>query len=434
MPYPVVPPPLTMTAHVSRPLAPVWTVREATSVDAQESGREHVRALVIGAGPAGLMAADVLAAAGLSVVVADQMPSPARKFLMAGKSGLNLTNVNGPFEAAYGEVSPAFARALAAFGPDEVIQWATGLGQETFVGSTGRVFPVAMKASPLLRAWLGRLDGLGVTLRTRWRWDGWRDGRAVFDTPVGRREIDADVTVLAMGGASWRRLGTDGEWAAQMPGSVAPFQPANVGLRVDWSAHMARWHGEPLKGVAFCAGDLTSRGEAVITTRGLEGGGIYSVSSAVRDGAALTVDLLPDVPHAVVAERLAQQDPKPSLATRLRKALRLDGARAALLNEFGRPFGADIARTVKALPVRHAGVLPMDEAISTAGGLRLDALDGFRLAGSARVYAAGEMLDWEAPTGGWLITGCLATGRAAARQALAEARVYTRTPRDATSG
>ena len=381
---------------------------------------ETVRALVVGAGPAGLMAAEVLSEAGVSVVVADQMPTPARKFLMAGKSGLNLTKVGDGFEGAYGEVSSAFARAVAAFGPQEVMRWAEGLGQEVFVGSTGRVFPVAMKASPLLRAWLGRLDGRGVALRTRWRWAGWRDGRAVFDTPEGPREIDAEITVLAMGGASWRRLGSDGEWSQQLPDAVAPFLPANVGLRVDWSAHMARWHGEPLKGVAFHAGDVTSRGEAVVTTRGLEGGGVYSVSAAVRDGAALTVDLLPDLAPAVVAERLAQQSAKASLATRLRKALRLDGVRAALLHEFGRPLGADLARTIKALPVRHAGVLPMDEAISTAGGLRFDALDGFRLAGHAGVYAAGEMLDWEAPTGGWLITGCLATGRAAALQALAE--------------
>ena len=397
-----------------------------------DPGRTNGRALVIGAGPAGLMAAEVLAGAGVSVVVADQMPSPARKFLMAGKSGLNLTKEDDHFDAGYGEVSPAFARALSEFGPGEVVRWATGLGQEVFVGSTGRVFPVAMKASPLLRAWLGRLDGLGVHLRTRWRWEGWRDGRAVFDTPVGPQEIDADITILAMGGASWRRLGTDGEWAAQMPGSVAPFRAANVGLRVDWSEQMARWQGQPLKGVTFYAGDLTSRGEAVITARGLEGGGIYSVSGAVRDGAALVVDLLPDMSHAVVTERLAQQGPKPSLATRLRKALGLEGARAALLNEFGRPFGADMAGTIKGLPVRHAGVLPLDEAISTAGGLRFDALDGFRLAGYASVYAAGEMLDWEAPTGGWLITGCLATGRAAALQALAEAGASARRSRDAT--
>ncbi|HEX8299927.1 MAG TPA: TIGR03862 family flavoprotein, partial [Rubricoccaceae bacterium] len=329
-----------------------------------------IQALVIGAGPAGLMAAEVLAGAGVSVVVADRMPSPARKFLMAGKSGLNLTKVDPHFDAAYGEVSPAFARALAAFGPEEVIRWTRGLGQEVFVGSTGRVFPVAMKASPLLRAWLGRLDGLGVQLRTRWRWEGWRDGQAVFDTPAGPHEICAEVTVLAMGGASWRRLGTDGEWAAQMPEAVAPFRAANVGLRVEWSAQMARWQGQPLKGVAFHAGEVTSRGEAVITSRGVEGGGIYSVSGAVRDGAALQVDLLPDLSPAVVAERLATQGPKASLATRLRKGLGLEGARAALLNEFGRPFGTDMARAIKALPVRHAGVLPLDEAISTAGGLR----------------------------------------------------------------
>ena len=387
--------------------------------DPWPAGRAR-RALVIGAGPAGLMAAEVLARAGVAVVVADQMPTPARKFLMAGKSGLNLTKQDEDFGAAYGEVSPAFARSLAEFGPDEVVRWATGLGQEVFVGSTGRVFPVAMKASPLLRAWLGRLNGLGVLLVTRWRWDGWRDGRAAFETPQGRQQVAADATVLATGGASWRRLGADGEWAAQLPGSVAPFRPANVGLRVDWSPHVARWQGAPVKGVEFRAGGLASRGEAVVTASGLEGGGVYAVSAAVRDGAALTVDLAPDLTRAAVAGRLARQGPKASRATRLRKALGLDGARAALLNEFGRPFGADLAGVIKALPVRHQGVLPMDLAISTAGGVRFDALDGFRLADRAGVYAAGEMLDWEAPTGGWLITACLATGRSAALQALAD--------------
>ena len=381
---------------------------------------EHVRALVIGAGPAGLTAAEVLSGAGVAVVIADQMPSPARKLLMAGKSGLNLTKQDDHFDAAYGEVPPAFMEAVSAFGPDAVMRWATELGQEVFVGSTGRVFPVAMKASPLLRAWLRRLDAHGAQLRTRWRWTGWHDGNAVFETPDGTREVLADLTILAMGGASWRRLGSDGDWAAQLPERVAPFQPANVGLRVEWSPHMARWHGHPLKGVAFHAGPLSSRGEAVITAAGLEGGGVYSVSAAVRDGAPLTLDLLPDLSPADVAERLDGQNPKQSLATRLRKALRLDGARAALLHEFGRPFGEDLAGLLKRLPVRHAGPLPMDEAISTAGGLRFDALDGFRLRGHPAVYAAGEMLDWEAPTGGWLLTACFATGRAAALQALAE--------------
>ncbi|OZC02968.1 TIGR03862 family flavoprotein [Rubricoccus marinus] len=382
--------------------------------------RTDIRALVIGAGPAGLMAAEVLSEAGVSVVVADQMPTPARKFLMAGKSGLNLTKEDDRFTQTYGAVSPAFARAISAFGLPEVTQWATGLGQEVFVGSTGRVFPVAMKASPLLRAWLGRLDARGVQLRTRWRWTGWRDGRSLFDTPEGPQEIRADVTILAMGGASWRRLGSDGAWAARFPDRVAPFGAANVGLRVEWSAHMARWHGAPIKGVAWHAGELSSRGEAVIAATGLEGGGIYSVSRAVREGAPLAVDLLPDLSPEAIRERLAGLSPKQSLATRLRKALRIEGARAALLNEFGRPFGSDLASTIKALPINHAGLMPMDDAISTSGGLRFSALDGFRLKDHDCVYAAGEMLDWEAPTGGWLITGCLATGRAAALQALAD--------------
>jgi uncharacterized flavoprotein (TIGR03862 family) len=368
------------------------------------------------------MAADVLAEAGLDVLVADQMPTPARKLLMAGKSGLNLTKMDDRFDEAYGAVPPAFSRALSAFGPDAVAAWARRLGQEVFVGSTGRVFPVAMKASPLLRAWLRRLDDAGVQLRPRWRWTGWRGDASVFDTPDGPREVDADITVLAMGGASWRRLGSDGAWANHLLRSVAPFRPANVGLQIDWSPHMARWYGHPIKGVAFHAGASVSRGEAVITGTGLEGGGVYSVSHAVRDGADLAIDLFPDLDTGAVAERLARQNAKNSLSTRLRKALRLEGARAALVHEFGRPFGSNLAVTLKRLPVPHAGLLPLDEAISTAGGLRFDALDGFRLEGRGATYAAGEMLDWEAPTGGWLITGCLATGRAAAIQALVESK------------
>lgn len=414
-------------SQTARPPEPAVTPAQRGETGEAASVAASPRALVVGAGPAGLMAADVLSEAGCSVTVADQMPSPGRKLLMAGKSGLNLTNQNDAFGDAYGWVSAEFAAAIEAFGPEQVVEWASRLGQDVFVGSTGRVFPVAMKASPLLRAWLGRLAGQGVTLHTRWRWAGRRAGRDVFDTPDGPRALAADVTVLALGGASWRRLGSDGAWAEQFAGSVAPFRPANVGLRVDWTRHMARWHGAPLKGVAFTAAELTSRGEAVITAHGLEGGGVYSVSRALREGAALTVDLVPDLAHETVAERLARQDPKASLATRLRKALRLEGVRAALLHEFGRPLGADLARTIKALPVRHSGVMPLDDAISTAGGLHFDALEGFRLRGHRGVYAAGEMLDWEAPTGGWLLTGCLATGRAAARQALADLGVTTGT-------
>lgn len=376
--------------------------------------------LVIGAGPAGLMAAEEMARAGMAVTVAEAMPSPGRKFLMAGKSGLNLTKDEplGDLVAAYAPLSPQLAAALTAFGPDEVAGWARGLGQEVFTGTSGRVFPVAMKASPLLRAWLARLAGSGVTLRTRWRWTGWEGDAARFDTPGGPRVVRADATVLALGGASWRRLGSDGGWAALFPGQVAPFRPANMGLAVDWSPHMARHFGQPVKGIALTAGGRRVRGECVISARGLEGGGIYAVASAVRDGADLTIDLFPDLTEAALRDRCARLPPRDTAANRLRR-LGLDPARAALVQEFGRPLPPDPAPLLKALPVRHAGPRPLDEAISTAGGLRFDALDGFMLKSRPGWFAAGEMLDWEAPTGGYLLTACLATGRAAGRQAAA---------------
>ena len=379
-------------------------------------------ALVIGAGPAGLMAAEVLSGAGVAVTVADRMPSVGRKFLMAGKSGLNLTKVEADFDAAYGAMPPALEAALRDFGPDEVMRWAEGLGQELFTGSTGRVFPNVMKASPLLRAWLARLADQGVTIRTRWRWTGWYGDAASFETPDGMERIAADVTVLALGGASWRRLGSDGAWAEWVT-ETAPFRPANCGFVVDWSAHMAAHLGQPVKGVRLVAGDLSSRGEFVVSRRGIEGGGIYEVSRAVRDGAALTLDLLPDRTLEEVRAALARPRGKASLANHLRKVLRLDGVRAALLNEFGRPFPDDLASVLKALPVRHDGPRPLDEAISVAGGLRFDALTGeLMLRDRPSVFAAGEMLDWEAPTGGYLLTACLATGRHAAKGALAHLR------------
>ena len=379
-------------------------------------------ALVIGAGPAGLMAAEVLSGAGVAVTVADRMPSVGRKFLMAGKSGLNLTKVEADFAAAYGARPPALEAALRDFGPDEVMRWAEGLGQELFIGSTGRVFPNVMKASPLLRAWLARLADQGVTIRTRWRWTGWYGGAASFETPDGMERIAADVTVLALGGASWRRLGSDGAWAEWVT-ETAPFRPANCGFVVDWSAHMSAHLGQPVKGVRLVAGDLSSRGEFVVSRRGIEGGGIYEVSRAVRDGAVLTLDLVPDRTLEEVRAALARPRGKASLANHLRKVLRLDGVRAALLNEFGRPFPDDLASLLKALPVRHDGPRPLDEAISVAGGLRFDALTGeLMLRDRPGVFAAGEMLDWEAPTGGYLLTACLATGRHAAKGALAHLR------------
>jgi uncharacterized flavoprotein (TIGR03862 family) len=371
-------------------------------------------ALVIGAGPAGLMAAEAMARAGLAVTVAEAMPTPGRKFLMAGKSGLNLTKDEPPgaFLRAYG--APWLEPALAAFGPDQVIAWARGLGQAVFIGSTGRVFPVAMKASPLLRAWLARLEGLGVTLRTRWRWTGFDGDALTLATPDGPVALTPRRTVLALGGASWARLGSDGAWASILAArgvAITPFAPANAALAVDWSPHMAPLLGAPLKGIRLTAGGLVSRGEAAITAKGLEGGGLYPLSPALRGGAPLTLDLAPDLPPQALAARLG--DARQSMPNRLRRALR-DPARMALALEWGRPLPADplaLARHLKALPARHAGLRPMDEAISTAGGIAASALDGgLRLRALPGIHAAGEMLDWEAPTGGYLLTACLSTG------------------------
>ncbi len=380
-------------------------------------------ALVIGAGPAGLMAAEELARAGRRVVVADAKPSVGRKFLMAGKSGLNLTKDEpaAQFLEAYGEATAWLAPMLEAFGPAEVQNWARGLGQKVFTGSTGRVFPVAMKASPLLRAWLVRLDGLGVEFRPRWRWLGFDRG-LVFATPEGQECLRPASTVLALGGASWSRLGSDGGWAgplAQMGVDIAPFRPANVGFNVAWSPHMARHFGTPIKGAALIAGAQRERGEFVLTARGLEGGGIYAVSRALREGAPLTLDLLPDRSDAEIAAKLGARG-KETVANQLRKALHLGPAQIALLQEFARPLpeGAALARLIKALPVPLQGPRPLDEAISTAGGIRRDAMtDSLMLRALPGVHAAGEMLDWEAPTGGYLLTACLATGRWAGRGA-----------------
>ena len=376
-------------------------------------------ALVIGSGPAGLMAADVLSAAGVTVTIAEQMPSPGRKLLMAGKSGLNLTmdQPQAEFAATYDDI-PQLQAAIAGFGPAEVIEWTRGLGQEVFTGTSGRVFPVVMKASPLLRAWLGRLAAQGAELRTRWRWTGWDGHAARFETPEGPQTLAADATLLACGGASWSRLGSDGAWA-DWTQDVTPFAPANAGLRVDWSNHMARHFGQPIKGAALHAGKTLSRGEFILSERGLEGGGIYAVCRPVRDGAALSLDLTPDLPLQEVSARLNRSNEKASQPNRLRKALRLDPARIALLQEFGRPLPTELAPLIKNLPIRHQGPRPLDEAISTAGGLRFVALDNnLQVKVRPGVYAAGEMLDWEAPTGGYLITACLATGRAAAQAAL----------------
>lgn len=383
-------------------------------------------AVVIGAGPAGLMATEELGRAGHRVLVLDAKPSVARKFLMAGKSGLNLTK-DEPFEqliTQYGGGAGWLAPMIRDFDAQAVQDWARGLGAELFTGSTGRVFPKVMKASPLLRAWLARLEGYGAEVRTRWRWTGWDGAELAFDTPEGVQRIEAAAVVLALGGASWARLGSDGAWAPLLKDQnveTAPFKPANAGLLVEWSSHMQPQFGQPLKGIALHAGSLTSRGEAVISERGLEGGGVYAVCAEVRDGQNLKIDLLPDLEEAEVARRLSRPRGKASFSNHLRKVLKLGAARTGLLQEFGRPLPQEpetLAKLIKALPVKHAGLRPMDEAISTAGGICRTALDnGLMLKQLPGTYCAGEMLDWEAPTGGYLLTACLATGRWAGRAA-----------------
>lgn len=380
------------------------------------------------------MAAEVMAQAGLRVTVCDAMPSVGRKFLMAGKSGLNLTKVEdaAAFHNAFAEAEPHLGPMLEVFGPDAIKGWAKGLGQQLFTGSTGRVFPKAMKASPLLRSWLGRLGDLGVTVRTRWRWVGWDGGSALFETPDGPQNVSHAVTVLALGGASWARLGSDGAWASilQTEGvACAPFAPANAGIAVDWSDHMTAHFGAPLKGVRLMAGPYHSQGEATISGKGLEGGGIYAVSRGVRDGHKLIFDLMPDQPVDQIARKLTAAPAKASLSNTLRKALKLSPTKRALLNEMAHPLPRapqTLAGLLKALPVHHQGLRAMDEAISVAGGVRWDAVDAdLMLRAKPGVFVAGEMLDWEAPTGGYLLTACFAigawAGHAAARFAITQA-------------
>ncbi|MBT0780184.1 TIGR03862 family flavoprotein [Paracoccus sp. pheM1] len=400
----------------------------------------EVEALVIGAGPAGLMAAEVLAGQGARVVVAEAMPTPARKFLMAGKSGLNLTRDEpwALFVTRYGGSAPRAPDPSTGsgarppeylqneeIGPEAVMAWARGLGVELFTGSTGRVFPVGMKASPLLRAWLARLAGQGVALRTRWRWTGFQGQNWCFEVPGGVALLRPRVVVLALGGASWPRLGSDAAWVPWLAGRgvvVAPFRPANMGFRVAWSAPMARHFGQAAKGVALHVGDRVGRGEWVVTAEGIEGGGIYEVAAAMRDGAEAFVDLAPDLAPEELARRLARAPSKLSVGNRLRRVLG-DPLRAALLMEWGRPLPLEperLAMRAKALHLRHQGAMGIERAISSAGGIAAESLTAaLELKALPGVFAAGEMLDWEAPTGGYLLTGCLATGRLAGRGAAA---------------
>lgn len=389
---------------------------------------DTIDALVIGAGPAGLMAAEELGRAGVQVMIVDAMPSPARKFLMAGKSGLNLTKNEDleMFKKNFMPLPKVLEAALDGFGPNDLAQWAEGLGQPVFTGSTGRVFPKSMKASPLLRAWLGRLDGYGAILRRKWRLVGFNDG-AIFETPQGRRRVQTKATVLALGGASWAKLGSDGGWVSLLTSqSIAPFEPANAALSYGSSDHMVRHFGKAVKGVALRSGPYVSRGEFVISQRGLEGGGVYSVSRGVREGHELVIDLLPDMSLEQIKSTLMRRKPKDSMANVLRKMLRLTPEKIALVMEFGRPLPADIGPVLKGLRISNVSLRPLDEAISTAGGVRFDALnDRFELDQMPNVFACGEMLDWEAPTGGYLLTACFATGKAAGLGAIAAVRAST---------
>jgi len=377
-------------------------------------------AIVIGAGPAGLMAAEMLADGGMRVSVIEAKPTAGRKLLMAGKSGLNLTK-DEPFPQFlrhYDEAAEWLAPMLSAFSNADVARWAEDLGQPVFTGSSGRVFPRAMKASPLLRAWLSRLRQKGVIFHSRWRWDGWDGDALSFATPDGPVSLGPKTCVLALGGASWPRLGSNGAWAdllGQKGVETTPFQAANVGLLINWSGHMDRHFGAPVKAVRLRAGDITSRGEFVITKTGLEGGGIYSISKAVRQGMPLTIDLLPDLDLETVITRLSRPRGKTSLANHLRKTLRLQAPHIALAQEFAHPLPSDAAplgTILKSVNIGHSGLGPLDRAISTAGGVPQRAVDeNLMLRALPGIFVAGEMLDWEAPTGGYLLSASLATGR-----------------------
>ncbi|WP_337187819.1 TIGR03862 family flavoprotein [Phenylobacterium sp.] len=386
---------------------------------------------VIGGGPAGLFAAEHLAAAGASVTVYERMPSVGRKLLMAGRGGLNLTHSEGfeAFVARYGEAAAWLRPHLEAFPPEALRAWAEGLGQPTFVGSSGRVFPMALKASPLLRAWLARLATLNVTLRTRWTWTGW-DGAALrFQTPEGEATVRAEAVILALGGASWPRLGSDGAWAGWVEGT-APFRPANMGFDVAWSPVLQGFAGQPLKGIALTFEGRAVRGEAMVTRYGLEGGVLYALSAPLRDAisargsATVSFDLRPDMGADDLARRLDRPRGGQSLSNHLRKALKLSPLETNLLREaHGKDLPMDpaaLAAAIKAAPLRLIGVQGLTRAISSAGGLRLDTLDEtLMLKDRPGVFTAGEMLDWEAPTGGYLLQATFATGLAAAGGALA---------------
>jgi uncharacterized flavoprotein (TIGR03862 family) len=399
---------------------------------------------VVGGGPAGLIAAEVLARAGVVVTVYDRMPSPARKFLLAGHGGLNITHTEDrdAFLARYGRSADRLRPALDAFGQDQLRDWCAGLGEPTFAGTSGRVFPQSFRATPLVRAWLARLADLGVRVERRQRWTGWADGGALrlVGPDETTREVAGDVTVFALGGASWPRLGSDGGWVglfADRGVEVVPLRPANVGARVAWTSVFAdRFEGTPLKNVGLrvrgSAGP-SSRGDAMVTRSGIEGGPVYATGAAIRDAldadgrCVLEVDLRPDLTVEQLATRLGRRRPKDSASNWLRRTIALDPVGIGLLREaLGGPPPDDpaaVAELVKAVPVLVTGTMPIDRAISTAGGIAWSEVDeSLMLRRLPGTFVAGEMLDWEAPTGGYLLQATFATGVVAATGALAYLR------------
>lgn len=378
------------------------------------------------------MAAEVLAQAGAAVTVYDQMASLGRKFLLAGRGGLNLTHSEdlAPFLSRYGDADALLRGAIEAFPPSALRAWSEGLGQATFVGSSGRVFPAALKTSPLLRAWLRRLGELGVTVKLRHRWEGWNDaGRLRFTAADGEQVAAPAATILALGGASWPRLGSDAGWAALLRAqgvTVTPLRPSNCGFAAAWSDVFRRFEGAPLKRIAVTFAGRRVRGEAIVTREGLEGGAIYALSSPIRDTierdgeAIIAIDLMPDTTVPALAQRLSASRGKQSLANFLRKATRLSPAALALLREGERSLsvldGQQLAELIKVVPVQLVGVQDIASAISTAGGVCFSELDAcFMLRRLPGVFAAGEMLDWDAPTGGYLLQASFSTGVAAGR-------------------
>lgn len=392
---------------------------------------EAAHIAIIGAGPAGLKAAELLSCNGVAVTVFDAMPSVARKFLMAGKSGLNLTHSEAPdrFLARFGENADWMATRLAAFGQADVIAWAEDLDQELFTGSSGRVFPKVFKASPLLRAWLKRLDANGVHFQLRHSWQGWNpDGDLLFQIQTGTQSVKADAVLLALGGASWPRLGSTGAWMPLLAAknvAMAPFLPSNCGFDVAWSAHLRNdFGGAPLKTVRLSCGQHSVLGDCVISGHGLEGSAIYTLSAPLRDQilqngqALLHVDLSPHRNETRLLADLTKPRGKKSFSTHVRRVTGLDKTKMALLHEFTTPDerqdASRLAAAIKALPIPLLATRPIEEAISTAGGVQLGALnDDMMLLNLPGTFLAGEMLDWDAPTGGYLLTACLSQGHAA---------------------